>query len=86
MIELLGVSRSYSGARPVQALAKRTLRIGQGERIGVTGPSGSGKSTLLNLICGLDQPTTGSILIETGSILRRSMTTRERGCGARRSA
>lgn len=32
------------------------------------GPSGSGKSTLLNLICGLDQPTTGSILIETVDI------------------
>lgn len=68
MIELQGVSRSYSGARPVQALGEVTLRIEQGERVGVMGPSGSGKSTLLNLICGLDQPTTGSILIETVDI------------------
>ncbi|MFZ4985986.1 MAG: ABC transporter ATP-binding protein [Blastocatellia bacterium] len=64
MIELIDVSRSYGGARPVAALGAVSLRIGAGERVAVMGPSGSGKSTLLNLICGLDQPTTGSILIE----------------------
>ncbi|MBK8313575.1 MAG: ATP-binding cassette domain-containing protein [Acidobacteria bacterium] len=35
--------------------------IDRGERVAVTGPSGSVKSTLLNLICGLDEPTSGVI-------------------------
>src|ERR1019366_9469801 len=33
-------------------------------RVAVMGPSGSGKSTLLNLGCGLDDPTSGSVMVE----------------------
>jgi putative ABC transport system ATP-binding protein len=64
MIELLDVSRSYGGLTPVAALSGVSLRVGSGERVAVMGPSGSGKSTFLNLVCGLDQPTSGSIWID----------------------
>jgi ABC-type lipoprotein export system ATPase subunit len=39
------------------------LSVAQGERIAVMGSSGSGKSSLLNLVCGLDDPTTGTVRV-----------------------
>jgi NitT/TauT family transport system ATP-binding protein len=39
------------------------LRIEAGQTLAVVGPSGCGKSTLLSLICGLMEPSSGSIVI-----------------------
>jgi putative ABC transport system ATP-binding protein len=64
MVEMTNVSRSYGTEKAVLAVNNITLHIGAAERVAVMGPSGSGKSTLLNLICGLDQPTSGSVRFE----------------------
>ena len=46
------------------ALSNVDLDIAKNEFVSLLGPSGSGKSTLLRVIAGLEQPTTGSIVID----------------------
>jgi putative ABC transport system ATP-binding protein len=64
MIQLTDVSKSYGNGTVVHALSHVSLVIAAGERVAVMGPSGSGKSTFLNLVCGLDEPTSGSVQVE----------------------
>lgn len=64
MIRIENVSRDYGDGKIVHALNHVSVHIERGERVAVMGPSGSGKSTLLNLICGLDEPTSGTISID----------------------
>ena len=40
------------------------LNINRSDKIFISGPSGSGKSTLVELLCGLNSPTSGDILID----------------------
>ncbi len=53
--------------RPFVALDEVSLSIGRGDTIGIIGKNGSGKSTLLQIICGILQPTSGSVHV-TGRV------------------
>jgi putative ABC transport system ATP-binding protein len=44
------------------------LDIEKGEFLALMGPSGSGKSTLLNLLAGLDQPSGGTIRVDSAEV------------------
>jgi len=62
----------------IEALRDVSLHVAPGELLVVTGRSGSGKSTLLNLIGGLDQPTSGRILIDGRELWREPRAPRHR--------
>ena len=49
--------------RPFYALQEFNLKLRRGESIGIIGRNGSGKSTLLQLICGILNPTSGSVIV-----------------------
>ena len=60
------------GREPISILKGISFRILSGEFISIVGPSGSGKSTLLGIIAGLDNPTSGQVLIDGVDITRMS--------------
>ncbi|MEG1002281.1 ABC transporter ATP-binding protein [Clostridium sp.] len=51
------------GDNSFYALNKVSLRVYEGDFIGIMGPSGSGKSTFLNILATLDVPSRGKLLI-----------------------
>jgi putative ABC transport system ATP-binding protein len=64
LIQVQALSKSYQrDALEIPVLRNINLNIFEGEFLAFMGPSGSGKTTLLNLIAGIDQPTSGKIVI-----------------------
>src|SRR5436190_19103345 len=60
------------GRERIDILKGISFQIMSGEFVSIIGPSGSGKSTLLGIIAGLDNPTTGQVLIDGVDITRMS--------------
>lgn len=69
MIKLNNISKTYQTDK-VETLALKdiNLHVEKGEFVSIMGPSGCGKSTLLNLIGLLDQPGSGSILVDGAEV------------------
>jgi putative ABC transport system ATP-binding protein len=73
MLTVENVSKTFSTpGGQVQALKDINLSVKTGEFVSVIGKSGSGKSTLLSILGALDNPTTGSIVVDDTQINKLS--------------
>jgi ABC-type nitrate/sulfonate/bicarbonate transport system ATPase subunit len=66
-LQIDNVSRVFPGMRggePTRALEPTSISVADNDFITILGPSGCGKSTLLRIVAGLDQPTTGQVLLD----------------------
>ena len=73
IIQATDVRKVYNmGGGTVAALRGVDFAVEQGEMVAIMGPSGCGKTTLLNCLSGLDEPTSGEIIIDGTSLKRLS--------------
>ena len=61
MLKLQGVSAGYGGTEVIRNL---TMEVNRGEVVTIVGANGAGKTTTLRTICGIVQPTSGTIEFE----------------------
>ncbi|HTP57369.1 MAG TPA: ATP-binding cassette domain-containing protein, partial [Spirochaetia bacterium] len=67
VLTLQGVTKDFAGLR---ALDNVSLRLSEGEILGLIGPNGSGKTTLINVVTGLLPATSGKISANLVDITR----------------
>jgi len=75
-IHLDNLSKYFGEVKAVDGLS---MEIGKGEFITFLGPSGSGKTTTLLMIAGFEEPSSGNILLNGESILRKPPYKRDLG-------
>ena len=68
IISVSGLSKTYATGH--QALKGVDLEIRRGEIFALLGPNGAGKTTLISIICGIVNPTTGTILADGHDVVR----------------
>lgn len=68
MLQLKNIKKEYvTGDTKVEALKGINLQFRENEFVSILGPSGCGKTTMLNIIGGLDQYTSGDLVINNKS-------------------
>src|SRR2546421_928339 len=71
VLDVQNITKSLPlGRERIEILKGISFQIMSGEFVSIVGPSGSGKSTLLGIIAGLDNPSTGHVLIDGVDITR----------------
>src|SRR6266403_3656352 len=68
VISVSNLYKTYSSG--LHALKDINLQIQQGEIFALLGPNGAGKTTLISIICGIVNPTHGTILADGHDIIR----------------
>lgn len=69
-LQLVDLKKAYTPT--VIPVKNINLQVNQGEFLTLLGPSGCGKSTILRLIAGLEQPTSGRVMINDRDVSRLS--------------
>ena len=69
ILEAHHLTKTYTvDHRSIKVLENVSLTVAEGEFLVITGSSGSGKTTLLTLLSGLDQPSSGRVMIDRQDI------------------
>ena len=76
VISIAGLDKTYAGG--FQALKSVDLEIRRGEIFGLLGPNGAGKTTLINIVCGIVNPSGGTVLVDGFDIISEFRETRSR--------
>ena len=62
VISIKNLTKTYAGG--FEALKSVNLEINRGEIFGLLGPNGAGKTTLINIVCGIVNKTSGTVLVD----------------------
>lgn len=63
LISFRGVTKRFSGRRPLTAVSELSFEVARGEYVCIVGQTGCGKSSALNLLLGVEKPSSGSISV-----------------------
>lgn len=74
IVSIKNLSKTYESDHP--ALKNINLDIYKGEIIALLGPNGAGKTTLISTICGITNPTSGTITVDGHDIIKQYRHTR----------